>query len=93
MPNQFKINVLLDINCVCGERLKIGYDEENHPCIIHSLPTCEQFDTCENPAELLRHINKINGSSIIPKSHQQSTPRNVPSCVSEPHGNARWGMN
>jgi hypothetical protein len=52
--------------------------------MVHGLPTCEQFDACEDPSELLRHINKVN---------QQSTPRNVPSCVSEPHGNARWGMN
>lgn len=84
MSNQVKMRVLLDINCVCGKRVYFGYDKENRPCMVHSLPTCEQFDACEDPSELLRHINKVN---------QQSTPRNVPSCVSEPHGNARWGMN
>jgi len=79
------MNILLDINCVCGKRIAFGYDDENNPCMVHSLPTCEKFDSCDDPSELLKHINQINQQNI--------KPSNVPSCVSEPHGNARWGMN
>ena len=85
MSNEVKMRVLLDINCICGKRVYFGHDEENNPCMVHTLPTCEKFDSCDDPSELLRHINQTNQQNI--------KPSNMPSCVSEPHGNAPWGMN